>query len=232
MLIPFFIQKLELLFQKLIFNFPQPFFKVQCVLSINLFNEKIFIFLWFWICLVSAFNVIDLFSWLYTLVINSHERYNYVKRRINAIKSNAKDSDLSSMYLSDAEDRRLFKKFVNNYLREDGVLALRLLSRNSQDLIVSEVVTNLYNLYKKQCKQQKNYSRQQGKSVDVNDVNETVVNSNGSAAAENLSDLSQNNHEDDDNESPKNHKKVHNSLHNTVMLSKKSVPYEPTSTQI
>ncbi len=56
---------------------------------------------------------------------------------------------------SDNEEKRLFKKFVNNYLREDGVLALRLLSRNSQDLIVSEVIANLFRLYKEQNRQQK-----------------------------------------------------------------------------
>lgn len=124
-------------------------YSVQCVLSINLFNEKIFIFLWFWLCIVTAFNLLDLFSWSYTLIINSHERYNYVKRRLQAL--NTPDSKL--------DDKRMFKRFVNNYLREDGVLVLRLLSRNAQDLVVSEVISNLYNMYRNQTSQQRNFIR-------------------------------------------------------------------------
>lgn len=137
-------------------------YSVQCVLSINLFNEKIFIFLWFWIFLVSLFNVGHLFSWTYALAVNGHERHNYVKRRLTALHPST-DTNGSSNGLGctanpdyyfdldhDPHEKRLFKRFVNHYLREDGVLALRLLSRNSQDLIVSELVANLFNLYKRQ----------------------------------------------------------------------------------
>ena len=120
-------------------------YTVQCVLSINLFNEKIFIFLWFWLCLVSIFNILDLTNWTYALIINTHDSYVYVKRRLNALSSpilNAKKSEFR------LEDKRLYKNFVHNYLKEDGVLALRLLSRNSQDLIVSELISSLFNVYK------------------------------------------------------------------------------------
>ena len=101
----------------------------------------------------------DLVSWSYTLIINSSERYSYVKRRLNALNYTANKSPLNQ--LSTQEDKKLFRKFVNDYLREDGVLALRLLSRNSQDLIVSEVVSNLYSLYKSQQRQQQQLLRQQ-----------------------------------------------------------------------
>jgi hypothetical protein len=123
---------------------------VQCVLSINLFNEKIFIFLWFWFVVVSLFNLFDLASWIYTLIINSHERYTYIKRRLTVLNSS---SQMPPDYLSNPNERLMFRKFVNNYLREDGVLALRLLSRNAHDLIVSEVILNLFNMYKSQCRQ-------------------------------------------------------------------------------
>ena len=110
--------------------------------------------MWFWLCIVSIFNICDLFSWTYTLILNNHERYTYVKRRLVALNPTTSNRNLYFNF-SDAEEKRLFKKFVNSYLREDGVLALRLLSRNSQDLIVSEVIANLFRLYKEQNKQQK-----------------------------------------------------------------------------
>lgn len=114
-----------------------------------MFNEKIFIFIWFWLCLVSLFNLFDLISWIYILIINTHERYKYVKRRLNSLNSSTNISGI----LDDFEDKKIFKRFVNNYLREDGILALRLMSRNSHDLIVSEVIKNLYKMYATEQKQ-------------------------------------------------------------------------------
>jgi len=82
--------------------------------------------------------------------------------------------------MDEIEDKPLFKKFVNSYLREDGVLALRILSRNSQDLIVSEAVANLYNSFKNQYKKKhhhrqihlKNMTSYYDDSAESNIVNE------------------------------------------------------------
>ncbi len=54
----------------------------------------------------------------------------------------------------DPDDKKIFSNFVNDYLKEDGVLALKLLSNNAHDLIVSEVVGNLFNLYKSKRNEQ------------------------------------------------------------------------------
>lgn len=37
---------------------------VQCVLMINMFNEKIFIFLWFWFAIVAVISILSLVHWL------------------------------------------------------------------------------------------------------------------------------------------------------------------------
>jgi len=155
-------------------------YTVQCVLSINLFNEKIFIFLWFWLCLVSIFNLFDTISWCYSLIINNHERYAYVKQRLYASNNYTKGTQF---FLQDAEDKRLFKKFVNSYLQEDGVLALRLLSRNSQDLIVSEVVAKLFASYKEQqqaLKEQKRQAKVYNKNRRLNSENDYIQNEDDS----------------------------------------------------
>lgn len=117
------------------------------MLSINLFNEKIFIFLWFWLCLVSLFNLIDLVSWSYTLIIRGQERDSYIKKHLSILNSPTYNAR-NPINFADSHDRLLFKKFVNSYLRDDVLLALHLLSRNSQDLIVSEIIANMYSLYK------------------------------------------------------------------------------------
>lgn len=50
-------------------------FTVQCVLMINMFAEKIYIFLWLWSVVLIGVAVLNLFSWLYrTLFMPSKVR--------------------------------------------------------------------------------------------------------------------------------------------------------------
>lgn len=151
-------------------------YTVQCVLSINLFNEKIFIFLWFWFCLVSFMNIFDLIGWVHSIIVNKTARYHYIQQRLYASNNNNKNGRIN---LADPEDKKYFKKFVNNYLKEDGVLALRFLSRNSQDLIVAEVLQKLFESYKenqihlKEQKRQKRH-RQSHHQIADNEYDETA----------------------------------------------------------
>jgi len=94
--------------------------------------------------------------------MNKSARYGYIRQRLLASNNNNKNGRVN---LADPEDKKYFKKFVNNYLKEDGVLALRFLSRNSQDLVVAEVVQKLFESYKenqihlKEQKRQKRHMR-------------------------------------------------------------------------
>jgi hypothetical protein len=46
------------------------------------------------------------------------------------------------------EERQLAREFVLHYLKDDGVFVLRLLSLNSSDLVVTEVINQLWIRYK------------------------------------------------------------------------------------
>ena len=45
-------------------------------------------------------------------------------------------------------DRKLAQKFVEHYLRQDGVFVLKLLAKNSTDLVVADIVSVLWENYK------------------------------------------------------------------------------------
>lgn len=45
-------------------------YTVQCVLPINLFNEMIYLFLWWWLMLVGILSILSLLSWFVKIVLN------------------------------------------------------------------------------------------------------------------------------------------------------------------
>nr|QQY02540.1 innexin 8 [Cryptocotyle lingua] len=108
---------------------------VQCVLPINMFNEKIFIFLWFWFILVAAVNTSSFLYWSY--------KSSFHGNRVHFIRKFLKLRDA----LEPGDKKRTYA-FVDSYLRQDGVFILRLVALNAGELVASEVVEKLWALYK------------------------------------------------------------------------------------
>lgn len=111
---------------------------VQCVLPINFFNEKIYLFLWFWMVLVAAATAISLVRWIWLLGFR-YTRIRYVRKHLKVMGKLNKDSD---------RDRKLSRKFAQMYLRQDGVFVLKLVAKNSTDLVVADIVSALWDNYK------------------------------------------------------------------------------------
>uniref|UniRef100_A0A1I8JHV5 Innexin n=1 Tax=Macrostomum lignano TaxID=282301 RepID=A0A1I8JHV5_9PLAT len=96
-------------------------YTMQCVLTVNLFNEKIFVFLWFWYLVISAANIVSLLYWL--LYCLPFKQYDFI------------DSYLSTSDKYHGErDSAALQEFVNRHLRNDGVFLLRLIASNSGHL--------------------------------------------------------------------------------------------------
>ncbi|KAH9524014.1 Innexin unc-7 [Bulinus truncatus] len=113
---------------------------VQCVLPINLFNEKIFIVIWFWLVFVATLSCINLVSWLYR-VIFKRNRAGYIKKYLKI------NNELQSGF-----DKKLCQKFADEYLRDDGVFVIRVIAKNSTDLVATDLVDKLWKLYKGKTK--------------------------------------------------------------------------------
>ena len=123
-------------------------YAVQCVLPINLFNEKIFLFIWFWLFLVGVVTLCSLVVWTGRF-INAPARRRYVKQHLGYVEPVVSEAD---------RERRKRKawQFVHRYLDQDGVFILRLVAHNTSTITVTELVGSLWKNY--QNKQQDKHS--------------------------------------------------------------------------
>jgi hypothetical protein len=67
-------------------------YTVQCVLPINLFNEKIYLFLWFWMVFVAAITCFSLLTWAMRSAFRS-DRHRYVKKHLRLMDKLERDTD-------------------------------------------------------------------------------------------------------------------------------------------
>ncbi|KAF8383964.1 hypothetical protein PRIPAC_73106, partial [Pristionchus pacificus] len=113
---------------------------VQCVLMINMFTEKIYVFLWFWFLLVGVISLLSLVYWLVALVIGSSQKEYVAKylRCAGAIHSEP-----------NRDDDKTVSGFVHHFLTADGVFLCRLIQTNGGDLLTGEILFELFALYKK-----------------------------------------------------------------------------------
>lgn len=109
-------------------------YTVQCTLPINLYNEKIYMFLWFWMIFVSIMTVISLLTWL-ARCLSATDRLKYIQNHLKLSKS---------IPLNAADNFEQSRRFVQGYLRHDGVFLLRLIGHNTNTLTVSEIVHALF----------------------------------------------------------------------------------------
>ncbi|CAD5113458.1 unnamed protein product [Dimorphilus gyrociliatus] len=97
-------------------------YTVQCVLSINLFNEKMFIFLWFWIVLLLVMQAISIIKWMVKFISSP---YDYINKHIKA------------------EDDNEIREFLQ-YLGRDGVFVLRMIGANTSPLALHELIKSMW----------------------------------------------------------------------------------------
>ncbi len=140
-------------------------YTVQCVLPINLFNQQIFTFIWFWYTIVLLVNIYSLFVWTYRFLPS--KRLRYISRRIEIMRQalfyrkNTKNplefDNMENLQVRDFE-RDIIKQFVNEYLESDGLFILRVLSSNTSDFVCTELIQELWKYYRKHRKFNRNNS--------------------------------------------------------------------------
>uniref|UniRef100_A0A914HEB0 Innexin n=1 Tax=Globodera rostochiensis TaxID=31243 RepID=A0A914HEB0_GLORO len=116
-------------------HLPHQRFTLQCVIMINMFNEKVFIFLWFWLLGIVLLTAFNLLLWLYRIFSNKSAKAFIVKhlRLANAIQYPDLDEHVPN--------------FVR-VLSYDGLVVLRLIHLNTGDIeLSSKTVAHLWHQY-------------------------------------------------------------------------------------
>ena len=106
---------------------------VQCVLSINFFNEKIYLIVWFWLVLLSLITAVSLLVWIVRIVYKQ-DQVRYIERHLRHAGKMRKSEDPNN----------LIEKFVRDYMRQDGVVVVRIMNSNVDSIIVSDFVGEMW----------------------------------------------------------------------------------------
>ncbi|UJR25341.1 hypothetical protein I4U23_006691 [Adineta vaga] len=123
-------------------------YTVQCVLPINMLNEKIFSLTWFWFIYVFISNCISFLSTLTYICLSG--------RRINFIRDLYRKS-ISKTIKNDA----LIVEFTRDFLMQDGVLILKIIERNGPPFVAIEAVHDLLSNYPTNQRNLKQQQQQQ-----------------------------------------------------------------------
>jgi hypothetical protein len=135
-------------------------YTIQCVLPINLYNQQIFTFLWFWFLLLFFANCYALAQWISRMLPRARRRY--VNRRLNMLNYFQTLNVTTSVVLKrtrrsifgssrrrakpvSLEAKRQKRKFIDEYLKFDGVFILRMIAMLTSELVGTELLHELWN---------------------------------------------------------------------------------------
>ncbi|KAF8571995.1 hypothetical protein P879_01958 [Paragonimus westermani] len=128
------------------------FYLGVCALPINMFNEKIYTFLYFWITLVMLLTLLSIPVWL-TRIATKRRRtaiiYKYLRLRPPEEKSELESSKSSSLSHNSVDPavKSNVETFVEKFLRLDGVFLIHILTANAGDIVTAEVVGLLWHAW-------------------------------------------------------------------------------------
>lgn len=119
----------------------------MCALAINMLNEKLYIFLWFWVLSLTIATAISILVWISRLFFRRRQA-NVIRKYLKLTTpvddktptvSESRDGDAL-----DPDDPKTAELFIKDFLRLDGVFIVQMLTLNAGDIITGEVVRLLW----------------------------------------------------------------------------------------
>lgn len=105
-------------------------YTVQCVLVVNLFNEKIYIFLWFWLVMLLLITIFNLFSWVFWMLMPGK-----------------KNRDVKNYLMKEYGDSAKHLSLFTSDMKRDCLLVLRIAKFNCGEILSRELAAALYDQY-------------------------------------------------------------------------------------
>ena len=106
--------------------------------------------IWFWLAFVAIASIYGLVKWFY--YFTSDARINFVQRFLEANEIRYSNSSKTRLMIKNQDDDHTPVKrvddFVDHYCRQDGLLLLRIIKKNTNNVIAGEVVCALWNNWK------------------------------------------------------------------------------------
>lgn len=137
----------------------------QCVLPVNMLNEKIYTFLWFWILIIAVVTLVSIPLWIFRL-FGKNGRARYIRKFLKMVGS------------YEEHKRSLVHRFINDFLGYDGMFLVRMIAHNAGDIMASHLISNLWSIYLKKY-QNRNLRKDFYPMVDCLSINLTPGTING-----------------------------------------------------
>ncbi|XP_055870422.1 innexin unc-9-like [Biomphalaria glabrata] len=114
----------------------------QCVLTLNIFLEKMFLVLWFLLAFMLAANLFSFTKWCYQL-LSQRKRTEFITKYTGMIPSGSMEHLVTEKSL---------KHLVRRYLKADGVFVLKMVESNTTDLLTVDLIRQVWLQYTEFCK--------------------------------------------------------------------------------
>ena len=119
-------------------------FSVQCVLVVNMFNEKVFLFLYIWFIIVFGLTFFDMWRWTYMTKI-SGRRVAYIER---LGYQNSLNNGCFRFLKPNPDENLLFREFCDKIINADGIIVLKMLAGHSNELFAQQILHSLWDKFK------------------------------------------------------------------------------------
>uniref|UniRef100_F1L4F5 Innexin n=1 Tax=Ascaris suum TaxID=6253 RepID=F1L4F5_ASCSU len=111
----------------------------QCVLMLNVINEKLFLMLWYWIAFLL---VIAIINFVYTI---SQLVQPWCRDAIIRFYVQSDETDENECFAATSKEN--IHKFINDVLGADGVLMLRFVHTHAGAIVARDITVRLYRVY-------------------------------------------------------------------------------------